>query len=165
MEGEKEVTLTAEVLLGADLLEDNHDYLVDGLRSLGVAPTVKRVLRHRGINDIPPWLVLVALPLQPFLTTLIEKLAGDAYPRLKSLVVGLFRRQAEAEGEARVLVLQDSVSGVQVLLEPDLPAESYERLHRIDLSTLGQGPLRYDRTAREWRSPVDEPAPQGARSR
>lgn len=155
MEGEGAVALSAEVLVSADLSEDSRQHLAEDLRRLGVEPTIRQVLRRRGISDIPPWLVLVALPLQPFFTTLLEKLAGDAYSRLKALVVGLFRRHSEAAGSARVLILQDTRSGVRIVLEPDLPAESYQQLQHLDLSTAEPGQLRYDRSMREWRCTLD----------
>ena len=54
---------------------------------------------------------------------------------------------------------------MQVVLEPDLPAEGYHQLQRLDLSTITRGPLRYDRSKREWRCEFDEPLRTSARTR
>ena len=56
----------------------------------------------------------------------------------------------------QVLVLQDSTTGVQVVLEPDLPDEAFEQLLTFDLATIRRGPLHYDRHCRRWRSELDE---------
>lgn len=55
-----------------------------------------------------------------------------------------------------ILVLQDTVTGVQVVLEPDLPADSYRQLLSFDLATVRRGPLHYDLHRRRWRSELDE---------
>lgn len=159
MEGDSTVVLPAEVLVAADVPDEDHDQLIDDLRSLGLDPTARRALRRRGISDIPPWVVFIALPLQPFLNALIENLAGDAYQRLKASIVRVFRHRHElgTEAGARVVVLADTVTGVQVVLEPDLPAKSYQQLLRFDLSTITRGPVRYDRGEGRWRCELDEP--------
>jgi hypothetical protein len=55
-----------------------------------------------------------------------------------------------------MLVLQDAATGVQVVIEPDLPDESYQQLLALDLSTIRHGPVHYDRHQRRWRSELDE---------
>lgn len=165
MESDGAAVLTAEVQVAADLPDDDRHQLIDDLRSLGLNPTTKTALLHRGVSDIVPWLVLIALPLQPFLNTLVEKLASDTYTGLKALVVRVFRHRHEPEDGTRVLILEDTVTGVQVVLEPDLPAEGYHQLQRLDLSTITRGPLRYDRSKREWRCEFDEPLRTSARTR
>ncbi|MDQ3055753.1 MAG: hypothetical protein M3R66_18645, partial [Actinomycetota bacterium] len=48
------------------------------------------------------------------------------------------------------------LSGGQVVLEADLPAEAYEALVALDLSAFRQGPVHYDRQRGRWRSEPDE---------
>ena len=59
------------------------------------------------------------------------------------------------------LVLQDTSSGPQVVLEADLPDAAYQRLVGLDLSRFRLGPLHYDRRRRHWRSELDEARPRG----
>ena len=55
-----------------------------------------------------------------------------------------------------MLLLQDSTTGIQVVLEPDLPAWAYQQLLSFDFATLRRGPLHYDQHRRRWRSELDE---------
>jgi hypothetical protein len=45
----------------------------------------------------------------------------------------------------RVLLLQGSTTGIQVVLEPELPDDAYQQLLAFDLATIRRGPLHYDR--------------------
>lgn len=53
-------------------------------------------------------------------------------------------------------MLQDAVTGLRVVLEPDLPAESYRQLLSLDLTKFTHGPLHYDPARARWRSELDE---------
>jgi len=55
-----------------------------------------------------------------------------------------------------VLVLQDTTTRLQVVLEADLPVEAYRQLISLDLAAIRHGPLHYDRQRSEWRSELDE---------
>jgi hypothetical protein len=57
------------------------------------------------------------LPLQAFLSGLGSKLAEDIYQELKD-VVGRVLRRSNPRGQERTLVLQDTATGLQVVLEP-----------------------------------------------
>ena len=74
----------------------------------------------------------------------------------RSDVTKILHRQPAADTPKPVLVLQDTLTGVQVVLEPDLPAESYQQLLSFDLSSVRHGPLHYDVHRRRWRSELDE---------
>jgi hypothetical protein len=91
------------------------------------------------------------LPLQAFLSGLGSKLAEDIYQELKD-VVGRVLRRSNPRGQERTLVLQDTATGLQVVLEPDLPIEAYRRLVTLDVSSLHGGPVRYDRSRNAWQS-------------
>jgi hypothetical protein len=54
------------------------------------------------------------------------------------------------------LVLQDTATRLQIVLEPDLAADAYEALLSLDLSKFQKGPLHYDRYRGRWRSELDE---------
>jgi hypothetical protein len=49
-------------------------------------------------------------------------------------------------------------SGLQIVLDHDLPAAGYQELLSLDLSRFRLGPLLYDRAQQRWRSELDEAA-------
>ncbi|MGH8909398.1 MAG: hypothetical protein ACRD0K_23610 [Egibacteraceae bacterium] len=147
------MTLPAEVRVTDEVSREALDHLLEGLRSFGLNPSRGTVARRRGISDVP-WLVWVALSLQPFLNTLVQRGADDVYTKLKELVSNALSRRHEQS--ATVMVLQDTVTGLELLLESDLPAGAYRQLSRLDLSAIPKGRVHYDRERREWICERDE---------
>lgn len=92
--------LTAQILVADDVPNGHDQALVDGLASLGVAASSRVVPRRRGISEAQ-WMILVALPLQAFLTALVSKLAEDAYKALKSLVDRAFGSRQRPASDPR----------------------------------------------------------------
>jgi hypothetical protein len=95
-------------------------------------------------------------PAAAFLNRLAEDVAEDVYQRLKAFVARVLRTRPAGDQPKPVLALQDTLTGAQVVLEPDLPAESYRQLLNLDLATVRHGPLHYDMHRRRWRSELDE---------
>lgn len=149
------MTFPVAVHVTADVPPEDVDQLLDDLRAIGLNPTPQLVPTRRGVGDLP-WLVLLALPMKLFFETLMQELAGDAYSRLKAIVGRVLSRHREPEDGRRVLVLEDTTTGLRVMLKPDLPPEGYQRLFRTDLSAFARGPLHYDRRRQQWRSELDE---------
>ncbi|WP_199552323.1 hypothetical protein [Streptomyces sp. N35] len=112
--------------------------LVEALTDLGLTVRVKAVPVRRSLE----LLILVTLPLHAFLGSLGGKLAEDAYRKFKEAV-----RRTPAP---RPVALQDTDTGVRVLLTRDLDDEAYRQLRALDL-TLVRGTLRYDTAGRAWR--------------
>jgi hypothetical protein len=123
---------------------------MEAFATIGVAATTRLAPIQRTLNGAE-WLVLAVLPLQAFLSGLGSKLAEDIYQGLKD-VVGRILRRSNPGGQKRTLVLQDTATGLQVVLEPDLPIEAYRQLVTLDLSSLHGGPVRYDRSRNAWQS-------------
>jgi hypothetical protein len=134
---------------------DQEGLLVDGLALVGVTGRVKVVPVRRGLDQLN-WLLLVALPLQGFLTAVGGKLAQEAYREFTKRVRGLLDRGQQQSGKSRPLVLQDTATGIQVVLEPGMPEEGYQQLLSLDLSQFQLGPVHYDPDQRRWRSELDE---------
>jgi hypothetical protein len=149
--------LSAEVFLDERIPLEQERGLVDALAAFGVRAQAKVVPPRRGLGELH-WLILVSLPLQAFLSSLSGKLAEDAYHGLKHAVSRLLSRDQEqpAADQPRPLVLQDTASGLQVVLEADLPDDAYQQLVGLDLTRFQLGPLHYDRQRRRWRSELDE---------
>ena len=123
---------------------------------LGMTVRTRSVPAQRGLSDVT-WLVLATLPLEAFVKALVGDLTEDAYGRLKVLLARLRRHgAARSEEDPRPMVLQDPVSRLRVVLEPDLPMAAYKQLIKLDLSRFRQGPLHYDQQRSRWRSELDE---------
>ncbi|MFI1678356.1 hypothetical protein [Streptomyces sp. NPDC020607] len=166
--------LRAELLLDREVPDELRRELVAAFEGLGAPPVrVRHTVDHRGAVDVP-WIVLASLPLQAFLTGLGAEAVKDAYDAFRGVVRRTARpassrdaalpgqrdarlsRDAREEGAARPIVLQDATTGLDIVLEPDLPAEAYEQLTALDLTEFSVGPLHYDRDRARWRSVLDE---------
>ncbi len=149
------MTEPAEVLISEQISADEAVRIAAEFSSVGLTADLRVVAPKRSVGDVV-WLLLAAVPLQPFFSRLAEDFADDVHERLNTFVTRVLRRRPPANQPKPVLVLQDTLSGVQVVLEPDLPAESYRQLLAFDLSTVRRGPLHYDLHRRRWRSELDE---------
>jgi hypothetical protein len=148
--------LTADLLVDAEVSAEQERLLVDGFARLGVAARARVVPARRGVGDLS-WLVLVSLPLQAFLTAVGSQLAEDAHHGLRDLVGRLVpSRDRPAAATPRPMVLRDAATGLQIVLEPDLPDDGYRQLVGLDLSRFRLGPVHYDRSLGRWRSELDE---------
>ena len=150
------MSIAADVLFAGELSTHEAAQLVQEFETVGLTAELREVPPRRALGDIA-WLVLAAVPLKPFFDQLAKDSAADAYQRLKTFVDKVSRRSnRQAVVPPKVLLLQDSTTGVQVVLEPDLPAEAYPQLLSFDLASIHRGPLHYDRHHRQWRSELDE---------
>jgi hypothetical protein len=149
------VTEPAKVLISGQISADEAVRIAAEFSSVGLTADLRVAAPRRFVGDVA-WLLLAALPLQPFFNRLAEDFADDVHERLKTFVTRVLRRRPAANRPKPVLMLQDTLSGVQVVLEPDLPAESYRQLLSFDLCIVRRGPLHYDLHRRRWRSELDE---------
>jgi hypothetical protein len=147
--------MAADVLLDGQVSSDEERELVDALSLLGVTAHPKVVAVRRGPEQLQ-WLILLALPLQTFLSSLGGKIAEDGYRGFKKVVIRILRTKRKGVSNIRPIVLQDNDTGLQIILSPDLPDESYRQLFDLDLSRFRLGPLHYDQHQRRWRSELDE---------
>jgi hypothetical protein len=126
--------------------------LVEAFATLGIHVRVRVLPTRRGPDELH-WLFLVALPLQSFLGGFGGRLAEDAYRRLTS---ALHRTSPDpAPAPPRPVVLQDTATGVRIVLGPDVDDEAYRQLRALDLARFRHGTLRYDATEACWRSGSD----------
>jgi hypothetical protein len=158
--------MQARVILGSPgiLTGPDERLLLDVLAGCGASTQIETVPVHRGESAALTWIVLAVLPLQAFLAALGSKMADDAYAQVRTLVKRLAagRHQPPGAGPARPpapLVLVDRGTGLQVVLEADLPAEAYRQLTALDLSQFSHGPVHYDLGRGRWRAELDEAAP------
>lgn len=152
-------SLRADLLVAPEVSAVDCEVLATALASYDVTVVTKLVRPRRGAETLP-WLVLLALPLQAFLSAVGEKAAHDAYAGLRSAFhrVSLIGA-AGAATRRRPIVLQDVQTGLEVVLAPDLPPEGYRRLFELSLTDFRRGPVHYDHHERRWRSISAEIAP------
>jgi hypothetical protein len=149
-------SLSADIFVDSQFSPEYEDLIIAALTALGVAARVKVLPRRRSSSDLQ-WLMLVALPAQAFLSSIGGKVANDAYKGFQNAVRKLLGRDQTAEPPvARPVVLQDTISGIRIILDQDLPIEGYQQLIHLDLSQFRLGPVHYDRMSKRWRSELDE---------
>jgi hypothetical protein len=151
--------ISAELILDASHAKHQGPMLT-AFSAIGVRASVKVLPPRRGPAELQ-WLVLAVLPLQAFLAALGGQFGDDSYRGLQNAVRYVFRHKESKTADAtavppRPIVLQDKTTGIQVVLDHDLPTEGYEQLLGLDLSKLRFGPVHYDRDQRRWRSELDE---------
>jgi hypothetical protein len=157
-------SLPADIFTDGQLPAEREDLIAGALTALGASVRVRILPRRRSATEVQ-WLLLAALPLQAFLTSVGGKIADDAYKEFQEAVRKLLHREhaVNQRSAARPMVLQDTVSGLQIVLDHDLPPEGYQQLLSLDPSRFHLGPLHYDRAQQRWRSELDEAAsaPEG----
>jgi hypothetical protein len=147
--------VTADIFLDEDMPAEQQDLIISAVAAL--VPVQARIMpRRRSALDLQ-WLVLAALPLQAFLSGIGTDAAHSAYEHFQDAVRVLLRRKdPDQPAVNRPVVLQDTATGLQIILDRDLPASGYRQLLTLDLSKYRLGPLHYDRAQRCWRSELDE---------
>jgi hypothetical protein len=149
------VSKPVEVLVAEPVSAAEAAEIAAAFATVGLTADLRAIPPKRSLADTA-WLILAAIPLQAFFSHLAEDFADDVHQRLQTFATRALRRTPPANPPKPVLVLQDSLSGVQVVLEPDLPVESYRQLLSFDLTTVRRGPLHYDAHRGRWRSELDE---------
>jgi hypothetical protein len=139
--------LNAHVLVAHGLSSDDLEDIEQAFRAAGLCPTVYRAPVRRGAEELN-WLVVAAIPLSSFLTTLGTKLAEDSYKELRQLAHRVFGRASAPKSST--LVLEDQDTGTRVVLEPDLPDDGYRALFETDLASHSGDKVRYDPTQKRW---------------
>lgn len=149
----------ADVFVDKPIAAAEVDRIAAQFAAIGLTTDLRVAAPRRSLEDVT-LVILAALPFQPFVSQLATDFADDAYARLKAFATNVLHRKkpadAGAEAPKDVLVLQDTATGVRVVLEPDLPAESYRQLLSLDLTKFAQGPVHYDLARKRWRSELDE---------
>ncbi|MER7467010.1 hypothetical protein [Streptomyces sp. NPDC097981] len=102
----------------------------DLLLGAGVTSTCMLRPTRRGANDVVLVLVTGAV-LEPFLSTLFQRLADESHKGLKAFVDRLLRGGPEAEQTPEGVVVE-SASGGQVTFTADLPDQAYEKAVLLD---------------------------------
>lgn len=121
---------------------------------LGLAPRarIRTMPAERGVEAVH-WTMLLVVVLTAFLAAIGTRLGNDAYHGLTRVIRQAMDRRPAEEDTRCLIVARDRDSGIEIILEPDLPAEALRQLSK--LTEPARGPVRWDRRARRWRSPTD----------
>jgi hypothetical protein len=116
--------LKAEVLVAAELTQAQQQAIIEAFGTAGIAAHTQMIPARRGAAELQ-WLVLAALPLQAFLSGIGSAMAESASHGLRRMVGRICQTQYPVARSNQVLVLQDTGTRLQVVLEADLPIEAY----------------------------------------
>ena len=147
--------LTADILVDGQLSAEHEALIRQTLAEFGTDGRIRVLPLRRGTAELQ-WLILVTLPLQAFLGSVGSKFGEDAYKGLQNAIRKLLRIERQASEPTRPIVLKDDATGLQIVLDPDLPSAGYQQLLTLNLPKFRFGPLRYDRAKGRWRSEIDE---------
>lgn len=146
------VQLDAEVPVGEE------DELKAALAAAGFGVTAKELPAVRGAEMLNA-VALMMIPLHAFLAAAGSKAGAEVWPLFKAGIRRILHRgPAGTAAAGRPLVVQDTVTGLKIVMDRDLPDEAYEALRGLDLSIFHQGPIDWDRSRHHWRSLADEVA-------
>jgi len=146
-----------EVLLDASASDGEVQEVQQAFAAAGVETDVQATYERKGIGEFP-WIVMITAPAAAFFTAIAAAAGKDAYRVAKSLVREVWAVRTKSSGQRGDVILHDKDTGVWIALEPDLPAEAYEKLASLDLTrfeTDRSGYLKYDRERGEWRPPIE----------
>lgn len=147
--------LAAVVSFHPSIAEKDRQQFAEALSGLGLDVHSRSAPRRRGASGELTAIILIALPLQAFLTALGGKLADDAYTTFKRLVRSLIDRDQARRATSSAIMLQDPRTGLLIQIDRSMPEHAWNKLHELDLSAFTYGPIIYDRARGQWRSDLD----------
>jgi hypothetical protein len=148
--------MRADMLVDPKVPAAAEQELVSALAAVGVIAHPRVLPVRRGPESIG-WLILLAVPLQAFLSTVGERAASDAWTGVRRAVRRVTGHAADdPAGQGRPVVLEDPGTGLQIVVSPDLPEGAFRQLTELDLSDFVDGPVRYDNGQHRWLSDRDE---------
>lgn len=115
-----------------------------------------RVASVRAIQSGSSWLIVMSLPLRPLYEQLRDDHSKGGSPGPRRLA-DTFRALADDPGTAiaGMLLLQDTETGIEVVIQHGLPEGAFSALEVVDLADYTFGPLDYDASVSDWRSVMD----------
>ncbi|MFC7275772.1 hypothetical protein ACFQS1_17420 [Paractinoplanes rhizophilus] len=116
------------------------------LRDWGWEPAVRRMPPRRGAADFT-WMLLLTVPAEIFVKTMLEQAGRQAFESLR----GFVRRRLGRTEEKQVVVIEEAGSGAQFALSADLPLDAYRQMvEALSAGDLEDGLRTFDRGRGRW---------------
>jgi hypothetical protein len=153
-----DATTHVTVQLDAAVPVGEEDELKQALAAAGFAVTAKELPAVRGVEMLNA-VALMMIPLHAFLSAAGSKAGAEVWPLFKTGIRKILHRDLVGPASVgRPLVVQDTATGLKIVMDRDLPDEAYEALRTLDLTAFHQGPIDWDHSRGRWRSLADETA-------
>jgi hypothetical protein len=102
------------------------------------------------------WVLIVSVSTRLLFENMAQR--AEVALQIRELTRRTLLRGADARGG--LLLLQDTETGVAIVLAPNLPDAAFRSLPAVDLLQFTFGPLHYDPAEGAWRSLFDERSPR-----
>jgi hypothetical protein len=145
------MTVRADVVVYGGVPRGEAARIREVLTSFGVTAQVRIAGSPGGRPH--SWVAFVSLSVR----SLVERLGStiaDRAERLGELIRRVALDHVELGG---LIVLVDTETGIEMILEPALPADALRSFQDVDLEDFTFGPVHYDAESSGWRSLLDEP--------
>jgi hypothetical protein len=143
-----------DVFVSARLDPAEIDAVKTELREWGVQPRIRRMPSTRGAAEFT-WLLLLTIPAEIIVKTMLEQMGVQAYKTLQRFVRRTLGRDGTTDGpppgSGRVVVIESADTGAQFALDADLPLEAYQQMVEALTGTAGrEGLHEFDRRHERW---------------
>ncbi|GAA0492671.1 hypothetical protein Ade02nite_69380 [Paractinoplanes deccanensis] len=143
------MTDDVELFVSSRLRPDEVAGIRAELRDWGWEPQVLRMPARRGAAEFT-WLLLLTVPAEIFVKTVLEQLGKQAYESLRGFVQRHLGREATGDGK-QVVVIEEAGTGAQFGLTADLPLAAYQQMvEALATGAVEDGFRTFDRKRGRW---------------
>ena len=124
--------LDIEWLLDRDASADEVAAVNEVVLEEGLPGQVRATGSQKGIEDMP-WIVLIVVPIIPFLKGFLEEAGQSSYKDLRRLVCRLFAARRKGQGHVEI---SDRDSLTTIEFPPELPEEAFKQFVKLGLENI-----------------------------
>ncbi|MFI5896609.1 hypothetical protein ACIA5D_41570 [Actinoplanes sp. NPDC051513] len=140
------MTDNIELFVNPGLAPDEVADIRAELRDWGWEPAVRRMPPRRGAAEFT-WLLLLTVPAEIIVKTMLEQAGRQAFETLR----GFVQRRLGHQEETQVVVIEEAGSGAQFALSADLPLEAYRQMvEALSAGATDDGLRTFDRGRGRW---------------
>jgi hypothetical protein len=141
-----------DVFVSARLAPTEIDDITAELRDWGVQARIRRMPSRRGAEFT--WLLLLTVPAEIMVKTMLEQMGVHAYKRLQQFVrrtLGRADAEGRRDGAGKIVVIESADTGAQFALDADLPLAAYQQMVEALAGTATKDGLHtFDRGHERW---------------
>ncbi len=124
--------LDVEWVLDRDAPSDEVDAVAQIALEEGLPGRVRASYSQKSAEDMP-WIVLILVPLVPFLKGFFEEAGRTGYHDLRRLVRRLFAARRKGQGHVEI---SDRDSLTTIVFPPELPDEAFKQFVKLGLENI-----------------------------